>query len=294
MASSLGSPASGPQVGSASGGRGSSFGWRHPVRAAEKLRVPPRIVRLVLLLAVGAVTPLRAQFAETPITVEPGRFLAEIDGIRLSVDRPQEGGPKITALAVASTLLTAGITQRVDIQFGADFYVRRTVELKGFSDSRSGVGDLYFRTKWNFWRDAATGGAAAVIPYVIIPTANSLGGSKAVQGGVIVPWEMKPSEGFTAGANFAWDVVRNDADDGYDSNFTLNGIAQQQITKSLTAYAETAFSASSAGVSLWQGRAGAGLLLQVTKHVQLDYEVVRGLNRRATDWEHVLRVNWDW
>lgn len=257
--------------------------------------VVPPVSRLVLFAALGLpLLPLRAQFAESPITVEPGRFLAEIDGIRLSVDQPDGGGPKVTALAVASTLLTAGLTPRVDIQFGADFYVRRTIELKGFSDSRSGIGDLYFRTKWNFWRDAATGGAAAVIPYVKVPTANSLGGSKAVQGGIIVPWEIRPSSGFTAGANLGWDLVRNDADDGYDSNFTATGLAQQEITKSLTAYAEAVVTATSAGLSLWEGRAGAGLLYQLTKHVQLDYEVVRGLNRRATDWEHVLRVNWDW
>ena len=254
----------------------------------------PRFLRPVLLVVCVALTgSLRAQFAETPITVEPGRFLAEIDGIRFSVDQP-DNGPKVTALAVASTLLTAGLTPRVDIQVGADFYVRRTIELKGFSDARSGVGDVFFRTKWNFWRDASTGGAAAVIPYVIVPTANSLVGSKAVRGGVILPWEIKPSESFTAGANFAWDLVRNDADDGYDSQFVLNAVARQEITKSLALYAEAACSATSAGLSLWEGRAGAGVLLQLTRHVQLDYEIVRGLNRRATDWEHVLRVNWGW
>lgn len=254
----------------------------------------PRFIRSVLLAACIALAgTLRAQFAEAPITVEPGRFLAEIDGIRFSVDQP-DNGPKVTALAVASTLLTAGLTPRVDIQVRADFYVRRTIELKGFSDARSGVGDVFFRTKWNFWRDASTGGAAAVIPYVIVPTANSLVGSKAVRGGVIVPWEIKPSGSFTAGANFAWDLVRNDADNGYDSQFALNAIARQQITKSLVLYAESAFTATSAGMSLWEGRAGAGVLLQVTQNIQLDYEVVRGLNRRATDWEHVLRVNWGW
>jgi hypothetical protein len=256
--------------------------------------VIPRFPRIFILVACGALAgALRAQFAETPITVEPGRFLAEIDGIRFAVDQP-DNGPKVTALAVASTLLTAGLTQRVDIQVGADFYVRRTIELKGFSDARSGVGDVFFRTKWNFWRDASTGGAAAVIPYVIVPTANSLVGGKALRGGVIVPWEIKPSESFTAGANFAWDLVRNDADDGYDSHFVLNSIAHQQITRSFSLYAEASLSATSAGLSLWEGRAGAGALLRITRHLQLDYEIVRGLNRRATDREHVFRVNWGW
>lgn len=266
------------------------FRLARPGSRARNKSVRPAFFLILALL----VAPLRAQIAESPITVEPGRFLAEIDGIRVSFDQPEGGGPKVRALAVASTLLTAGLTPRVDIQFGAEFFVRRTLELKGFSDSRSGIGDLYFRTKWNFWRDASTGGAAALIPYARVPTANSLGGSKAVQGGIIMPWEIRPSPGFAAGANLGWDLVRNDADDGYDSNFLLSAVAQQEITRSLRAYAEALLTATSAGLSLWEGRAGAGLLYQLTRHVQLDYEVVRGLNRRATDWEHVFRVNWGW
>jgi hypothetical protein len=39
---------------------------------------------------------------------------------------------------------------------------------------------------------------------------------------------------------------------------------------------------------------GVGAWLQVTKSVQLDCELQRGLKRRAAEWTHIFRVNVDW
>lgn len=252
-------------------------------------------LRFVFLSAVVSLpVSLPAQITESPHTVAPGKVLVEIDGLRLSYDRADAAGNKVTAVAVASTFVTAGLTASVDVQAGIDLFLRRTVETRGLRDSRAGIGDLYFRTKWTFWRDPGRGAAMAVMPYIKIPS-NSAGlGNDSVEGGVIVPWDMKTDQGFTAGAMLQWDVVRNDDNNGYDSHWHLSGVAQREITKSLAVYAEGVFSMYSAGFSKWEGSIGAGLLLQVTKSLQLDYELLRGLNRRATDWTHVLRVNWEW
>lgn len=237
---------------------------------------------------------LPAQITESPQTVAPGKVLIEMDGLRLSYDRADAAGNRVTAVGVATTFVTAGLTTSVDVQAGIELFLRRTVEGRGLSDSRAGIGDLYFRTKWTFWRDAGRGAALAVMPYVKIPS-NSAGlGNNAVEGGLIFPWEMKTGQGLTAGAMLQWDLLRNDDNNGYDSHWHLTGVAQQEITKSLSAYAEAVFSMYSTGFSKWEGSVGAGLLLQVTKRVQLDYELMRGLNRRATDWLHVFRVNWEW
>jgi hypothetical protein len=91
-----------------------------------------------------------------------------------------------------------------------------------------------------------------------------------------------------------WDMMRNDDDNGYDAHWHLTGYYHQEITKRFGAYAEGMLSMYSTGFSKWESVVGVGLLFQVTKSIQLDYELMRGLNRRATDWQHIFRVNWDW
>jgi hypothetical protein len=69
---------------------------------------------------------------------------------------------------------------------------------------------------------------------------------------------------------------------------------QRSLTQSFALYAEITTTFASTGVSEWSVAVAGGALLQIAKSVQHDYEVQRGLNRRATDWTHVFRVNWEW
>ncbi len=259
------------------------------------MTTPTTRARRVFLFCVALTAGrLCAQMTETPHTVAPGKLLVEIDGLSLSFDRADAAGNKYTAVGVASTIVTAGLTDAVDLQVGADLFLKQTYEFRGTRDSRSGLGDLYFRAKWTFWRDDKLGAAVAFLPYVKVPANTGGVGNDSVEGGFIVPWEMKTAAGFTTGAMFQWDHVRNHDNNGYDAHWHVTGYAQRNLTKLLGIYGEAAMSAASTGLSDWAGTIGAGVLLQVTKSVQLDYELQRGLNRRATDWTHVLRVNWEW
>jgi hypothetical protein len=245
----------------------------------------------LLLLVPGSAL---AQITESPHTVAPGRVLVEVDGLRLTYDRADAAGNKLTTVAVATTFITAGLTSSVDVQAGMELFLRHSLQWRGARNTRAGIGDLYFRTKWTFWRDEARGAAVALMPYVKIPS-NSAGlGNDSVEGGLIVPWELKGRDGFSAGAMLQWDVVRNDDNNGYDAHWHLTGLARQELTKSLAAYAEGLVSFYSTGLSDWQGSVGVGLIYQLTKSLEFDYELVRGLNRSATDWTHVFRVNWGW
>lgn len=253
-----------------------------------------RVRRVFLLFVTLAAARLCAQLTETPQTVAPGKLRVEIDGLRLSFDRADAAGNKYSAVGVASTIVTAGLTDSVDLQVGAQLFLRQVYELRGRRDSRSGLGDLFFRAKWTFWRDERLGAALAVLPYVKVPANTGGVGNDSVEGGIIVPWEMKTAAGFTTGAMFQWDHVRNHDNNGYDAHWHLTGYAQRNLTKFFGVYGEAALSAASTGLSHWAGSIGVGALFQVTQSVQLDYEVQRGLNSRATDWTHVFRVNWDW
>lgn len=253
--------------------------------------VRPRVV--TLLFAVAALA-LRGQVTETPQTVAPGKVLIEMDGLKLSYDRADAAGNKHTVMGVASTIVTAGLTSSVDLQVGFELFLRRKFESAGWSDSRSGFGDLSFRTKWTFWRDEASASALAVMPYVKVPTNTDDVGSEAIEGGIMFPWAMGVGRDLTAGAMFRWDMVRNPDDNGYDALWTTTGFVQRKLTGSFGVYAEAMISASSTGLSHWASSVGVGALWNLTKFLQFDYELQRGLGRRSTDWTHVFRVNWEW
>lgn len=224
----------------------------------------------------------------------PGKLLIEMDALRLSGDRENGDGVKYSALAVASTLVSAGLTDFLDVQVGVDVFLRETVKFQSARDSRSGIGDLSFRMKWTFWRNEKLGAALAVIPYVKLPSSTGDVGTDSMEGGVIVPWGATLPGGITTGAMFRWDVVRNDADNGYDARWQATGFVQRSLTQALSLYGEAILLATSEGFSDSAGTVGVGGLLRVTKRVQLDYELQRGLNSRASEWTHVFRVNWEW
>lgn len=248
---------------------------------------------LLACLALSA-RPAAAQVTELPQTVAPGRVLVRVDGLRLSLDRRDGAGNTYDALGVASTTLRAGLTSTVDLQVGLDFFIRESIETRGARDSDSGLGDVSLRTKWTFWKDDKAGAAAAVMPYVRLPTGSGGVGTDAVEGGLIVPWAVDAGAGFKAGAMAQWDLLRNDAGNGYDSRWFLSGFALRDLTKSFAVYGEATAEVSSAGFSTSAATIGAGALWRYARHLVFDYELQRGLGRRAAVWTHTWRVNWEW
>lgn len=236
-------------------------------------------------LALGG---LRAQITEVPETVKPGRFLLEMDALSLTLDK--EPGYKYTAFGAASTFLTTGLTQNLDIQVGAELFISQKIDAGGFAERDSGIGDVYLRTKWKFYEDSATGTAVAVIPYVKIPTNSGNVGNDAMEGGIIVPWTTQLPGGFGVAAMAELDFLRNDADDGYDTNWYFSGYLSRPLTKALGLYGELAFGKSS-GAAGTDGIFGAGVTLAVSDNTWWDFAVYKGLSRNAADWHQVVRFN---
>ncbi len=246
------------------------------------------------LLVAAALTghSLSAQVTETPQTIEPGRFLVRMDAISLGFNRDTTETNKYTALGLASTILSTGITNDFDVQVGAQMFLRQTYQYRGTNTTHSGLGDMTFRLKWTFWRDEPTGQAAAVIPYVKIPTHRGGVSNDHVEGGFIVPWAMAVGGGVKAGAMFQWDVLRNDLNNGYDSRWYASGYVQRDLTSMIGVYGEATVGVSSATVSSFAGTVGGGATLTLSKNVQWDYGISRGLGGSSTDWLHVLRLRW--
>ena len=245
-----------------------------------------------LCLLAMLVLSLRAQVTETPQTIEPGKFFLRMDAVTVGVNRDTTEPNKFTALGLASSILAIGMTQNVDAQIGAQFFVRQTYQYRGARSSRSGWGDTSFRTKWTFWRDDQIGAAAAVIPYVKIPSKATGIGNNHLEGGIIVPWARTLGPGSAAGAMFQWDMLRNDANSGYDSRWFASGFARQHIGGGFGAYAEATLAVSSASSSSFAGTLGGGATFDFSRFFQADYGLSRGLGGRATDWVGVVRLRW--
>ena len=244
----------------------------------------------VLFAAVAAC--LTAQVTETPDTIAPGKFFMRMEAISVGINRDTTTPNTFTALGLATTVLSTGITQNVDAQVGLQFFARQKYQFRGKNTTHSGLGDVTLRSKWTFWRDAQQGAAAAVIPYIKVPTGTGGVGNDHYEGGVIVPWAMSLGTGTVAGAMASWDILRNDANDGYDSRWLTTGFVRQHIVGPFAAYSEATLSVSSASSSSFTGGLGVGATWDFSKTLQFDYGVSRGLGNRATDWLHALRLRW--
>ncbi|MFZ5494773.1 MAG: transporter [Verrucomicrobiota bacterium] len=246
-----------------------------------------RLIACVLFLA-GAVSTLRAQLTEWPATVEPGRFLLEMDALSLTLDK--DAGDKYTAFGAASTFLTTGLAHNWDIQVGAELFISQKYEAGGFSERNSGVGDVYVRTKYRFYENPETGTAVAILPYVKFPTNSGGVGNDATEGGVIVPWTTQLAGGFEVYAMAELDFLRNDADDGYDTYWYFSGTLRRDLTSAIGVYGELALGKSS-GDSTTEGLMGVGVTLSVSDRTWWDFALYKGISRGAADWNQVVRFN---
>lgn len=246
----------------------------------------------VLALLAGAL-PLMAQVTEDPEVIGPGKLLFEFDGVRLGVDRDHATGAKLNSLAVGSTLMSLGLTSRIDLQLGVDLYLRQSLSSKGLKYTSSGLGDVTVRTKWLVWDDEPTGQNLALIPYVKLPSNTGGVGNHSVEGGLLVPWTRSKGD-TTFGAMAAVDVLRNDRDTGYEAAWQGSAFVSHKLFKPLAVYGEALLAIPPTGLSGWQASGGVGLKLEVSKHLALEYELIRGFNDRATDLLHYFRFDWRW
>lgn len=267
--------------------------------AASTLVRMPALKRLIratfatpLLIVVACVPGLRAQVTETTQTIDPGGVLVRMDAISLGT-RPDTVAPnQYKAVAVGTTIVSAGITSTVDFEFGTQLFLQDTFSTAGTSHTESGIGDITLRPKWTFWRDPSSGEAAAIIPYVLLPTNSKAVGNDSVQGGVILPWSMDVAPGTKAAAMVEWDEFRNVANTRYDTRWYGSAYIRWNLGQTLGAYAETTLSDSTAGSSTFAGTVGAGATLSVSKNFTWDFEVSKVLGPGRNAWAEVLRFNW--
>lgn len=240
-------------------------------------------------LLLGALAAGHAQITQSPDTVAPGRFLLEANAISLTINH--DPGLDYRAFGTASAFLTTGLTATWDVQAGAEVFIDQKFNTHGLSDRRSGLGDLYVRTKWRFYEDESAGTALAVMPYAKLPTATGGVGSSALEGGVIMPWKAALAGGFRLTAMGELDFLRNTGDNGYDTFWYGAMALHRPLTKALDLFGELTAGKSTGGAP-WTGQAGVGATLRVTDNASWGYALYRGLFHAASIWSPVVRFSY--
>ena len=255
-------------------------------------RFTPAAIAAALLSALALVPASRAQVTEVPQTIEPGGVLIRMDAISFGAQQDTSAPNQYKALAVGTTIVSAGITDSLDMEFGAQLFLRDTFSTQGSEHTDSGIGDITLRPKWTFWKDPSSGQEAAIIPYVMVPTNSSAVGNNFVEGGVIVPWSRDIAAGLKAGAMIEWDELRNVANTRYDSRWYASAVIKWSLGDRIGAYAETTASLSTAGTGADSGMIGGGVNLNASGNFQWDFEVTRVLGSGQNQWTEVLRFRW--
>lgn len=249
------------------------------------------ILGLVGLAAGGSLT---AQVVESPTTVARGAWLVEADIAAATWDTAHATGSKVHThdVGVAVLMISTGVTDKLDVQFGFDGWLHAEEKHGGGRDRSSGWGDAWVRAKWNFYGDEATGPAWAVLPYVKIPVGHDDIGNSEWEGGLALIYGQPLDEDDWIEAFVSGDSLHSEVR-GRDEQLVGGVVWGRNVTERTTVYTELLvewLSAADGDVPLiW----GVGVSPVIQEGFALDFEVLAGLTDEATDWALAVRLVWE-
>jgi hypothetical protein len=258
------------------------------VAAAETTPVPDKSAYTIFNRTpesqLRELTTDRPDVTESPYTVDAGWWQLEMDIFAYTRDHDTSGGNNLqaSALSFANINLKVGLTSNIDLQTVIEPYTRVRVrdQVTGASASVSGFGDITSRLKINFWGNDGGESAFGLMPFVKWPTNQHGLGNHSVEGGLIVPYAHGLPGGWDVGMMTELDIVRNDADDGYTTEWVNTITVGHDIAGNLGGYVELASSLTHGADLLFFD---CGLTYGIGKHVQLDAGANFGLTRASDD-----------
>ena len=235
----------------------------------------------------------------TPFTLEPGRLAIEVDLINYAYDRhnPERANERVHAFEWPITF-RYGLLDDLELQFGMEAYVRESVRDRdaGTRQTTDGFGDLIIGAKYNLWgnddwdQEIEGATALAVLPFLRLPTNRHGLGSRAVQGGVLVPFAIEDFAGFEIEWTPGFSAVRNSEDDGYEFEWSSLLVFNRGIVEGLGWYADFESIVNTESGQSWIGQVGGGLTWELADDTVLDVGVTFGVTRSADDFGAVLTL----
>lgn len=226
----------------------------------------------------------RPDLTESPYTVDAGWWQLEMDVVAHTREHDKSGGNDITgtALSIANINLKIGLTSKIDLQTVIESYTRVKVKdnIGGTQARISGFGDITSRLKINFWGNDGGSSAFGIMPFIKWPTNQHGLGNNSVEGGLIMPYARDLPGGWGLGVMTEIDIVRNETDTGYSTDWLNTVTVSHDLTEKLGCYLElTHLTTRGPTIATFD----CGLTYGVNKHVQLDAGANLGLTRATED-----------
>jgi Putative MetA-pathway of phenol degradation len=190
--------------------------------------VPPEQMR-----SFGTDRPTKSN---VPYTIDAGHFQYETDLVNFT--------HQVTGATRTDTLLVPNPTFKIGVANNADFEVNvpsAGVRAQGAATPATalwGIGDTVVRSKINLWGNDGGDTAAAIIPYVKVPSAPIGIGNGAVEGGLIGPVAFNLPNSFVLLLVPEIDVLKDSLNDSYHGTYVFDVNLSRAVIKNVTAYVE--------------------------------------------------------
>ena len=238
----------------------------------------------------------RPDKTESPYTVDAGHYQIELDLVNFSSDRhnPARADTSVETVAIAPLNLKAGLCNRVDFQLVLQTYtsVPTHDRAAGTVTTQRGFGDVILRLKVNLWGNDGGTTAAAVMPYLKLPTNQDQLGNNSVEGGLILPLAVKLPAGWDMGIMTQFDFNRDLVGRGRHVEFINSITFAHDLVGKLGGYVEFFSSATAEAGVPWVGTLDVGFTFGLTDNLQLDAGVNLGITRAADDINPFLGLSW--
>lgn len=175
--------------------------------------------------------------SNVPYTVDAGHFQYETDLVDFT--HQLTGSVHTDTLLVPNPTFKVGVTNNADFEVNIPFAGVHTFDtVTGAPSTLWGIGDTFVRSKVNLWGNDGGSTAAALIPYVKLPSAPVGIGNGAVEGGLIGPIALSLPNNFTLLLVPEIDVLKDSPDNGRHANYIFDVNLSREIVKNVTAYIE--------------------------------------------------------
>lgn len=221
--------------------------------------------------------PDRPDTTEGPTTLERGGIQVETGLWNYS--RDFSDGLERQTWSVGETNIKFGIADDQDLQFVLRPYLFESFKGEGGGDAE-GFGDIDIRWKKNLWGNDGGKTAAALMPFVTVPTQTAVSAGEW-QGGLIFVFSTELPAGWDLGAQVELDRMWDDDSSRHEWDFFHSVVFGHDLGESTGVYLEY-FGTS--GGHAYQANLSAGLTWNVGKNLQFDLGGVLGLNDAAEDY----------